>query len=246
MNPFFHQTVLRRVRLKCGPGPPVSRILLYPVIHLPRKSSGLSLRRAAPTSPRPSRALRGNLACSHRSFTWPVPCGMPPVGSYPTVSPITCAGNGGFASYRPSAGLLSAALDVTANLPLRACAVPRVFSPGGLFYESGLCSMPSGADLSTPQGTATGRPAPNHSTILPHYSSSPRICGSHPATRMGTGSRPRNEHDPALHEMKLHPGSSRPASYPARIFADGGIEPYTRLFSGLYDALVDSVFHRLA
>ncbi len=30
------------------------------------------------------------LACSHRWFTWPVPFGIPPVGSYPTLSPITC------------------------------------------------------------------------------------------------------------------------------------------------------------
>jgi hypothetical protein len=35
---------------------------------------------------------RTNLACSHRWFTWPVPRGIPPVGSYPTLSPITCAG----------------------------------------------------------------------------------------------------------------------------------------------------------
>jgi hypothetical protein len=33
---------------------------------------------------------RDNLACSHRWFTWPVPRGIPPVGSYPTLSPITC------------------------------------------------------------------------------------------------------------------------------------------------------------
>jgi hypothetical protein len=75
-----------------GSGRPVSRILLYPAIHLrglkPRAPLG-----AAPTSPTSLlQARRDNLACSHRSFTWPVPRGIPPVGSYPTLSPITCAG----------------------------------------------------------------------------------------------------------------------------------------------------------
>src|SRR5918998_6033470 len=68
-----------------GLGRPVSRILLYPAIHL-RGIPGLPAG-AAPTSPEGP----DNLACSHRWFTWPVPRGMPPVGSYPTLSPITCA-----------------------------------------------------------------------------------------------------------------------------------------------------------
>jgi hypothetical protein len=79
---------------------------------------------AAPTSPADS---RDNLACSHRWFTWPVPRGIPPVGSYPTLSPITCAG--GVAPLRPSAGLLSVALDVAAGLRR---AAPRVLGPSGL------------------------------------------------------------------------------------------------------------------
>jgi hypothetical protein len=66
-------------------GRPISRILLYPAIHL-RGIPGLP-EGAAPTSPEGP----DNLACSHRWFTWPVPRGMPPVGSYPTLSPITCA-----------------------------------------------------------------------------------------------------------------------------------------------------------
>jgi hypothetical protein len=85
----------------------------------------------------PARRTGGSrdiLACSHRSFTWPVPHGIPPVGSYPTLSPITCAeGNP-----RPSAGLLSVALDVAAGLRR---AAPRVIGPSGLCYESGLCSI---------------------------------------------------------------------------------------------------------
>lgn len=154
MNPFFPRTALRRTILKTWSGPPVSRILLYPVIHLPRIFLGALPAESRTYQPRTPKVPQGNLACSHRWFTWPVPpashelkepsacLGIPPVGSYPTLSPITCAGNGGFASYRPSAGLLSAALDVTVDLHLT---VPRVISPGGLFYESGLCSMSPGA-----------------------------------------------------------------------------------------------------
>ena len=69
-----------------GQGRPVSRILLYPAIHL----------RGFPGLPEGSRAYQpdavrpNNLACSHRWFTWPAPRGIPPVGSYPTLSPITC------------------------------------------------------------------------------------------------------------------------------------------------------------
>jgi hypothetical protein len=65
--------------------------------------------------------LRDILACSHRSFTWPVPRGIPPVGSYPTLSPITCAvwKRNMLRLYRPSAGLLSVALDVAAGLRRR-------------------------------------------------------------------------------------------------------------------------------
>jgi hypothetical protein len=40
---------------------------------------------------------------------------------------------------RPSAGLLSVALDVTEGLRT---SVPRVIDPSGLCYESGLCSTP--------------------------------------------------------------------------------------------------------
>ena len=64
--------------------------------------------------------------------------GIPPVGSYPTLSPITCAGGTPLAGrVRPSAGLLSVALDVAEGLRP---SVPRLFGPSGLCYESGLCS----------------------------------------------------------------------------------------------------------
>src|SRR5215210_3505881 len=118
-------------------GRPVSRILLYPAIHL-RGVPGLP---PGSCTYQPDAMRPDNLACSHRWFTWPVPLGIPPVGSYPTLSPITCAGQGRFASrpFRPSAGLLSVALDVTGGLHHP---VPRVVGPSGLCYESGLCSTP--------------------------------------------------------------------------------------------------------
>ena len=59
--------------------------------------------------------------------------GMPPVGSYPTLSPITCERE----IPTPSAGLLSVALDVAEGLRP---SVPRLVGPSGLCYESGLCS----------------------------------------------------------------------------------------------------------
>jgi len=78
--------LIRENPLYIGQGRPVSRILLYPAIHL----------RGFPGLPEGSRAYQpdavrpNNLACSHRWFTWPAPRGIPPVGSYPTLSPITC------------------------------------------------------------------------------------------------------------------------------------------------------------
>src|ERR671910_1371097 len=51
-------------------GRPVSRILLYPAIHL----RGIPGPLAGPRLPaRGAYAPRDNLACSHRWFTWPVP-----------------------------------------------------------------------------------------------------------------------------------------------------------------------------
>jgi hypothetical protein len=54
-----------------GQGRPVSRILLYPAIHL----RGIPGPLAGPRLParRDVNAPRNNLACSHRWFTWPVP-----------------------------------------------------------------------------------------------------------------------------------------------------------------------------
>ena len=154
-----------------GLGRPVSRILLYPAIHLRGRDGAYSVSTPGPLgAPRlPCPDLRTNLACSHRWFTWPVPRGIPPVGSYPTLSPITCAVYIRDMSrmYRPSAGLLSVALDVAAGLSR---AAPRVVGPSGLLdlgrgapwcvftsgpRESGLCS----ASWAKPRDTATGRTA---------------------------------------------------------------------------------------
>src|SRR5215213_705053 len=139
-------------RINKGQGRPVSRILLYPAIHL-RGIPGLPKGSCAyqPDAMRPD-----NLACSHRWFTWPVPRGIPPVGSYPTLSPITCAGR----RPRPSAGLLSVALDVAEGLHRTA---PRVFGPSGLCYESGLCSEP---EQKVRAQRRVGRPRPSSNYTL--------------------------------------------------------------------------------
>lgn len=72
--------------------------------------------------------------------------GMPPVGSYPTLSPITCDRQ---RSSDPSAGLLSVALDVTTGL--------RPPSLGLLaraaFRESGLFSTPRGLPAERSDGS---------------------------------------------------------------------------------------------
>jgi len=137
-----------------GQGRPVSRILLYPAIHL-REIPGLPWGSCAyqPDAVRP-----GNLACSHRWFTWPVPRGIPPVGSYPTLSPITCAGQLGGSRTAPTGHrLVCSLLHLTWR---RAYAHPSLglVSPSGLCYESGLCSTPRAGSLG-PQ-RRVGRPGP--------------------------------------------------------------------------------------
>src|SRR5215207_8542764 len=148
-----------------GLGRPVSRILLYPAIHLRGLSAPGSSWRSRAYQPGLACGCRDNLACSHRSFTWPVPRGIPPVGSYPTLSPITCAGRG--CPLRPSAGLLSVALDVTADLRR---AAPRVLSPSGLSGR-GFRALAS-PDFALRTGlkgryTATGRTAQTYPDIIP-------------------------------------------------------------------------------
>ena len=126
------------------------------------------------------------MACSHRWFTWPVPRGIPPVGSYPTLSPITCAVKRRVRHFGPSAGLLSVALDVAAGLRR---AAPRVLSPSGLSgpgyppgpHESGLCS----ASRAKPRNTATGRTAQTslNYTLLRQVLGSMRLARAPPCLR---------------------------------------------------------------
>ena len=144
-----------------GPGRPISRILLYPAIHL-RGSAPGSLGEPRLPVQRTGWVRRDILACSHRWFTWPVPHGIPPVGSYPTLSPITCAeGNP-----RPSAGLLSVALDVAAGLRR---AAPRVIGPSGLSdREAPVFASPDFAlHPGRSRDTATGRTAQTLLEIIP-------------------------------------------------------------------------------
>jgi hypothetical protein len=122
--------------------------------------------------------VRDNLACSHRSFTWPVPRGIPPVGSYPTLSPITCDRQ---RSCDPSAGLLSVALDVTAGLRR---AAPRVFSPSGLYYESGLCS--ANRSLGFGSQRRVGRPGSKANYTLRGQGRKLRVFGREPPRLMRT------------------------------------------------------------
>jgi D-serine deaminase-like pyridoxal phosphate-dependent protein len=89
------------------------------------------------------------------------------VGSYPTLSPITCAVQGRTVVRlpRPSAGLLSVALDVAAGLRLHG------FSPSpplGLLARAAFATSP---DFALYPGkfrdTATGRTAQTLSWIIP-------------------------------------------------------------------------------
>ena len=160
----------RKNRLYKGQGRPISRILLYPAIHL----------RGIPGLPSGSRAYQpdavrpNNLACSHRWFTWPAPRGIPPVGSYPTLSPITC----GRKLPDPSAGLLSVALDVTGGFP-----APRVDWPERPLLRVRTLLYARGQ---RPRNAAAGRTArtrpiipyePNDELLAPPRRSSTNLVG---------------------------------------------------------------------
>src|SRR5215207_1516275 len=151
-----------------GLGRPVSRILLYPAIHLRGLSAPGSSWRSRAYQPGLACGCRDNLACSHRSFTWPVPRGIPPVGSYPTLSPITCArwSRTVVRLYGPSAGLLSVALDVAAGLRR---AAPRVIGPSGLSDRKApvFASPDFALHPGRSRDTATGRTAQTLLEIIP-------------------------------------------------------------------------------
>ena len=111
---------------------------------------GLLLGGAAPTSPSASRrrtiwlartgGLPGRSLAGYRRWALTPPFHPSPVSR---------------TSPRPSAGLLSVALDVATGLRRVA---PRVVGPSGLCYESGLCSTPLGLAFGTQR--RVGRPEP--------------------------------------------------------------------------------------
>jgi len=106
-----------------GLGRPVSRILLYPAIHLRGFCPGLPVGAAPTMSGDPDKiwlartgGLPGRSLAGYRRWALTPPFHPSPVPD--GVTPL-----------RPSAGLLSVALDVTAGLRR---AAPRVVSPSGL------------------------------------------------------------------------------------------------------------------
>ena len=141
-------------------GRPVSRILLYPAIHLRENLSRAPLRGAAPTSPEPEDS--GTIWLARTG-------GLPgrPLTGYrrwaltPPFHPSPVPGRS-----EPSAGLLSVALDVTGGLRHP---VPRVLSPSGLSgpeasgpRESGLFSAPRLCS-----GRSDGSDGPSLKRIIP-------------------------------------------------------------------------------
>ncbi len=132
-----------------GLGRPVSRILLYPAIHL--------------------RGIPGPLC---ERLRLPARNASRRPGQFGLLAPVVCLAGpsrdaaGGLLPHpfthhlcrreapRPSAGLLSVALDVTGGLRPSA---PRVVGPSGLCYESGLCSTP----LAEAPGRSDGSDGPN-------------------------------------------------------------------------------------
>ena len=173
------------------------------------------------------------MACSHRWFTWSVPRGIPPVGSYPTLSPITCA-EGSF-GHR----LVCSLLHLTWR---RACAAP----PLGFLARAAFPDPVDPRVIASPDfalypgrhpGTQrrVGRPRPS-----PHYtltSSGARLHSACP------GAATPEEDDPGRGQVQFDPLRSSPAHLPARVVSDGGVEPDAGAF-GLDHPLVRRVFLR--
>src|SRR5215217_7805919 len=135
-------------------GRPVSRILLYPAIHL-REIPGLPRREAAPTSPgrsanRPYRQFGLLAPVVYLAGPSGFRLGMPPVGSYPTLSPITCDRQRSYRIHR----LVCSLLHLTWR---RACAHPSL----GLLGRAASATSPDFALRfgPKPRNAATGRTA---------------------------------------------------------------------------------------
>ena len=115
----------------------------------------------------PSRP-RDNLACSHRWFTWPAPRGVPPVGSYPTLSPITCVQDEA-SDHRLVCSLLHLTWRGAYAAP-----TPRVVSPSGLSGPEAHPPALASPDFSlrpgrsNPLDAATGRTARTVRHIIPY------------------------------------------------------------------------------
>ena len=144
--------------LSMGLGRPVSRILLYPAIHLRERTPGLP-GGAAPTSPAVAGTiwlartggLPGRSLAGYRRWALTPPFHPSPVPE----------------DLRPSAGLLSVALDVAAGLRR---AAPRVLSPSGLSGRGFRALASPDFALRTGLGgknAATGRTAQTYPDIIP-------------------------------------------------------------------------------
>ncbi len=204
------------------PGRPVSRILLYPVIHLRgRITAPALLCGAAPTSLKfqtiwlaragglPGRSLSG-----YRRWALTPPFHPLPVPER-------------FPGHRLVYSLL--------HLTLRALArsVPRVVGPSGLCYESGLCSTPR-----TSPGRSDGSDGPNPSEyILWRDRAGLRSDGTR-------GSAATYQYDARGSYPHLNPLHVTPTLPPPRILAYAGIKPYTRVFS-IQNTLVGAVLFRV-
>jgi len=154
LNAGSESATFRESPLNNGLGRPVSRILLYPAIHL-REIPGLPLREAAPTSPgrfanRPYRQFGLLAPVVYLAGPSGFRLGMPPVGSYPTLSPITCDRQRSYPIHR----LVCSLLHLTWR---RACAHPSL----GLLGRAASATSPDFALRFGPKpwNAATGRTA---------------------------------------------------------------------------------------
>src|SRR5215213_7106936 len=161
---------------------------------------------------------------------------MPPVGSYPTLSPITCALSERLANrpYEPSAGLLSVALDVAAGLRLHGSRRRR---PSGCWPERPLLRVRTLLCVrGLPLDTATGRTA---QTLLGLYLG---MLGA--GFEAACAASAPEDYYAGRGQPHLDPLRSDPALLPARVVSDGRVEPDARAF-WLHRTLESRVFPRL-
>src|SRR5918998_1989018 len=196
-----------------GLGRPVSRILLYPAIHLRGVPGPLWERLRLPAR-----------NASRRQ------------GQFGLLAPVVCLAGpsrdtaGGLLPHpfthhlcrreapRPSAGLLSVALDVTEGLRLHGFRRPR---PSGYWPERPLLRVRTllyAPGRSRRAQRQVGRPEPYQ--IIP-YGLKARLGAPY-------GAAAADEHDPGRGQAQLDPLGAVPALAPARVVADLGVEPDAR------------------